>query len=144
MSGPIELGERASEATMTSGPGVQIWVGRALSALAVAFVSLDAGLKLLRVPAAIEGTVALGYPESAVIPIGGLLAVGIVLHLVPRTSFMGAIYLSAFLGGAVASQYRVGNPVATHLLFPIYVAAFLWGGLLLRSARLRFVALGGA
>lgn len=121
----------------------QVWVGRVLSGVAVAFLLFDACGKLLRVAPVIEGTVALGYPATAVLPIGVLLLVGVVLYVIPQTSVLGAIYLAAYLGGAVASHYRLGNPLATHVLFPVYVAALLWGGLALRSQALLSLLLGG-
>ena len=71
-----------------------------------------------------------------------LLLVGVILYVIPRTSVLGAIYLAAYLGGAVASHYRLGNPLATHVLFPVYVAAFLWGGLALRNPRVLAVLTG--
>jgi hypothetical protein len=71
-----------------------------------------------------------------VIPLGMLLLAGVILYAIPRTSLLGAIYLTAFLGGAVATHLRVGSPLATHVLFGVYVAAFVWGGLALRSPRL--------
>lgn len=114
----------------------RLWTGRILSGIAVAFLLLDALGKLVRVPQAIEGSVTLGYPERAVVPIGVLLLAGVVLYVIPRTSLLGAIYLAAYLGGAVAAQYRVGSPLATHVLFPVYVAAIVWGGLALRNPRL--------
>lgn len=120
-----------------------VWAGRILSGLAVAFLSFDAAGKLLRVVPVVEGTAHLGYPASAVVPIGVLLLAGVALYAVPKTSLLGAIYLAAYLGGAVASQYRVGNPLPTHVLFPIYVAAFVWGGLALRSPRLVSLLLAG-
>ena len=78
----------------------------------------------------------LGFPASTVFPIGVVLLVGVVLYVIPRTSVLGAIWLAAYLGGAVATHVRVGNPLATHALFPVYVAAFVWGGLALRNPRL--------
>jgi hypothetical protein len=120
----------------------QIWIGRVLSALAVAFLLFDAAGKLLRVAPVIEGSAALGYPERTIVPIGVLLLIGVVLYVIPRTSVLGAIYLAGYLGGAVASHFRLGNPLATHVLFPVYVAALLWGGLALRSPRLRVVLTG--
>ena len=89
----------------------------------------------MRVAPVMEGTVKLGYPESLVLPIGVLLLVGIVLYVIPATSVLGAVYLAAFLGGAVATHLRVGSPIATHALFPVYVAVLLWGGLALRNPR---------
>ena len=121
----------------------QVWVGRVLSGIAVAFLLFDVSGKLLRVAPVMEGSAALGYPASTVVPIGVLLLVGVVLYVVPRTSMLGAIYLAAFLGGAVASHYRLGNPLATHVLFPVYVAAFLWGGLALRNPALLSLLIGG-
>lgn len=120
----------------------QVWVGRVLSGIAVTFLIFDAVGKLARVGPVLEGTVKMGYPEGAVVPIGVLLIVGVALYLVPKTSVVGAIYLAAYLGGAVASHYRLGNPLATHVLFPVYVAVFLWGGLALRNSKVLGVLIG--
>lgn len=120
----------------------EVWIGRVLSGIAVAFLLFDAAGKLFKVGPVIEGSAKLGYPESTIVPIGVLLLAGVVLYLIPRTSVLGAIYLAAYLGGAVASHYRLGNPLASHVLFPVYVAAFLWGGLALRSPRLLAVLTG--
>ena len=115
---------------------LQLWFGRVLSTLAVLFLFVDAIGKLLRVGPVVEGTVKLGYQENVVFPLGVLLLIGVVLYAMPRTSLLGAIYLTAFLGGAVATHVRVGSPLATHVLFGVYVAVFVWGGLALRSPRL--------
>ena len=85
----------------------------------------------------------IGVPSFVVTLAGLLFWQGVILYAIPRTSVIGAIYLAAYLGGAVASHYRLGNPLATHVLFPVYVAAFLWGGLALRSPRLLAVLMGG-
>jgi hypothetical protein len=116
--------------------------GRALSGLAVLFLFFDAMVKVLKLAPGVKGTVELGYPESAVVPIGLLLLAGVALYAVPRTSVLGVIYLTAYLGGAVASHVRVGNPLFTHTLVPTYVAALLWGGLILRNPRLWGVLAG--
>jgi hypothetical protein len=121
----------------------QVWAGRILSGVVVAFLLFDALGKLMRVAPVVEGTVGLGYPRGAVLPIGVMLLVGVVLYLIPRTSILGAIYLAAYLGGAVASHYRLGNPLATHVLFPVFVAAALWGGLALRNAKLLALLIHG-
>ncbi len=102
----------------------------------------DAAGKLMQVAPVIEGTVQLGYPEGAVFPIGVLLLAGVVLYVIPQTSVLGAVYLAAYLGGAVASHYRLANPLATHVLFPVYVAVLLWGGLALRDPRLLAALIG--
>ena len=114
----------------------QVWAGRVLSGIAAAFLLFDAAVKLFQAPMAIEATVQLGYPASAVFPIGVLLLIGVVLYVIPRTSVIGAIYLVGYLGGAIATHVRVGSPLATHVLFPVYVAAFVGGGLALRNPRL--------
>lgn len=97
----------------------------------------------MRVAPVIEGSAKLGYPEHTIVPIGVLLLIGVILYVIPRTSVLGSIYLAAYLGGAVASHYRLGNPLATHVLFPVYVAAFLWGGLALRNPRLLTLLMSG-
>ena len=115
----------------------QRWVGRTLSGLGVAFLLFDSSGKLLQVQPVIDGTLALGYPRDLVFVLGVILLAGVLAYSVPRTAVLGAVFLTAYLGGAVASQVRVEAPLATHVFFPIYVAAILWGGLLLRDARLR-------
>jgi hypothetical protein len=120
-----------------------LWIGRTISALAVSFLLFDSTGKLLEVQPVIDGTLALGYPRDLVFTLGVILLAGVLAYLCPRTSVLGALLLTAYLGGAVASQVRVQAPLFTHILFPIYVAVFVWGGLLLRDARLRmFLPIG--
>lgn len=114
-------------------------VGKALSAVAVAFLLFDSVGKLLEVGPVVAGTTRLGYPEGIVRTLGVILLLCVVVHLIPRASVLGAILLTGYLGGAVATHVRVGSPLLTHVLFPVYVAAFIWGGLLLRDARLQRV-----
>lgn len=113
------------------------WAGRTLSALAVAFLLFDSVGKLLEVQPVIEGTTSLGYSRDMVFTLGVILLACVLAYIVPRTAVLGALLLTAYLGGAVATQVRVEAPLFTHVLFPTYVAAFVWGGLLLRDARLR-------
>jgi len=115
----------------------QIATGRVLTTLAVLFLLFDSIGKLLRVPPVLAGTAELGYPLSTVVPLGVILLLCVVTYLVPATSVLGAVLLTGYLGGAVATHVRVGNPLFSHTLFPIYVALFVWGGLFLREARLR-------
>lgn len=115
--------------------------GLGLSALTILFFLLDASGKILRIEPVMKGTVELGWPSSAVIPLGLLLLVGAVLHAVPRTSVLGAIYLTGFLGGAIATHYRIGSPLFTHVLFGVYVATIMWSGLVLRYPALQKVVL---
>jgi hypothetical protein len=118
-------------------PGRAVWVGRVLSALGILFLAMDAGMKLLQLPAAVEGTTQLGYPASVIVPIGIIQVACLLLYIVPRTSVLGAILWTGYLGGAVATHVRIGNPLFSHVLFPVYVAALLWGGLWLRDRRVR-------
>jgi hypothetical protein len=111
--------------------------GLALSAVAVLFLLFDSAGKLLAVQAVVDGTVSLGYPASSVRPLGVILLACVTLYVVPRLSVLGAVLLTAYLGGAVATHVRVASPLLTHTLFPVYVAALLWGGLVLRHKRLR-------
>ncbi|MGH9885163.1 MAG: DoxX family protein [bacterium] len=114
-----------------------IWAGRVLSGLVVLFLTMDAGMKVLSLPPAVEGSTQLGYPESAIVPIGLILLACLVVYVVPRTAVLGAVLLTGYLGGAIATHVRVGNPLLSHTLFPIYVAAMVWGGLWLRDGRVR-------
>jgi hypothetical protein len=114
-----------------------IRAGRILSALAVVFLLFDTVIKVLKLPAAVEGTVKLGYPESVVVGIGTIELLCLALYVIPRTAVTGAILFTGYLGGAIATHVRIGSPLFTHTLFPIYVAALIWGGLILREDRLR-------
>ncbi|HEY0156990.1 MAG TPA: DoxX family protein [Thermoanaerobaculia bacterium] len=111
--------------------------GRVLSTLAVLFLLFDAVGKLLRPVQVVEGTTQLGWPASVILPLGIVQLVLLALYVVPRTSLFGAILWTGYLGGAVATHVRIGNPLFSHILFPTYVAALLWVGLWLRDRRLR-------
>jgi hypothetical protein len=115
------------------------WTGRILTGLAVVFLVFDLAIKLLQAPAAMDATMALGYPASAILPIGLIELALLVVYLVPRTTVLGAVLWTGYLGGAVASQARAGNPLFSHVLFPIYIAALIWGGLWLRDRRARAI-----
>lgn len=114
-----------------------IWAGRVLSGLAVLFLLFDASIKVLQLPVAMEGTGQLGYPESVIMGLGLVQLACLIAYLIPRTSVLGAILWTGYLGGAVATHVRVENPLFSHVLFPLYVAALLWGGLWLRDRRVR-------
>jgi DoxX-like protein len=114
-----------------------VWVGRIVSVLPVLFLLMDAVMKFVKPPIVVETTLQLGYPESTIIGMGVVLLVGIVIYVIPQTAVLGAVLLTGYLGGAVATHVRVSNPVFSHVLFPVYVAIFLWGGLYLRDARVR-------
>ena len=114
--------------------------GRVLSGLAAAFLAFDSVGKLLQLKPVMQGTAQLGYSTEAVFPLGVVLLACVVIYLVPRTAVLGALLLTGYLGGAVATHVRVGNPLFTHVLTPTYFAALIWGGLMLRDARVRALA----
>ena len=114
-----------------------IWTGRTVSGIISVLLAMDAGLKVFMLGPAVEGTAQLGYPSYVVFPLGLIEAVCLVLYLIPRTSILGAVLWTGYLGGAVATHVRLDNPLFTHMLSPIYVAVMLWGGLWLRDRRLR-------
>jgi hypothetical protein len=107
--------------------------------VAVLFLVFDSVGKLLKVAPVVAGTIQLGYPEGVVRTLGVVLLLCVVVHLIPRVSIVGAVLLTGYLGGAVATHVRVGSPLFTHTLFPVYVAVFVWGGLFLRDERLHHV-----
>jgi DoxX-like protein len=113
--------------------------GGILSGLAILFLLFDSFGKLVKAPQVIEATIQLGYPESSIRVIGTILLVCVILYAIPRTSVLGAILLTGYLGGAVATNLRVEAPLFSHILFPLYVAALIWGGIYLREDRLREV-----
>jgi len=113
------------------------WAGYIISALPVLFLLLDGTMKLFKPEIVIKATTDLGYPESTIVPIGITLVACTILYIIPQTAVFGAILLTGYLGGAVATNVRVGTPLFTHILFPVYVASFLWVGLYLRESRLR-------
>lgn len=113
------------------------WAGRILSALPAVFLLLDGAMKVAKPEFVVQATVQLGYPESVIVGLGIVLLACTTLYVVPRTAMLGAILLTGYLGGAVATHVRIGSPWFTRILFPIYLALLLWGGLFLRDSRLR-------
>ena len=116
-----------------------VWAGRVLSSLAVLFLLLDGIGKLVGPPPVVAATLALGYRSDAIAPLGIMVLIGAVLYVIPRTAMLGAVLLTGFLGGAVASHFRIGNPLFSFTLFPVYIGALMWLGLWLRSPKLRSV-----
>ena len=126
---------RASRTHAASAPAR--WAGRILTGIAVLFLAFDAAIKLVGAKEAVDGTVQLGWQPHHLPIIGTIAAVLLVLYAIPRTAPLGAILWTGYLGGAVATQLRVDNPLFSHVLFPIYVAAVLWLALYLRDPRVR-------
>jgi len=115
----------------------QVWTGRALSTLVILFLLMDAGMKLARLPIVIETSAQLGWPAETALPLGVILLICTLLYAYPRTAVFGAILLTAYLGGAVATHVRIGSPLFSHVLFGVYFSLFVWGGLWLRDAGVR-------
>jgi hypothetical protein len=114
----------------------RLWAGRVMSGLPVLFVLVDSGMKLFRPTVVVEATKQLGYPESAIVGIGLVLLISTFLYLIPRTTILGAILLTGYLGGAVATHVRV-SAVLFNIIFPVILSGLLWGGLWLRDRRLQ-------
>ena len=112
------------------------WAGRIISALAILFMIFDSGIKVLKLAPAVEATLQLGYPESLVIVIGIIELACLVVYVIPRTAIFGAILLTGYLGGALATNLRAGTPLF-NVVFPIIIGALIWGGIYLRDAQLR-------
>ncbi|HKQ91396.1 MAG TPA: DoxX family protein [Blastocatellia bacterium] len=111
------------------------WAGIVVSALPALFLLLDGVMKLAKPAVVVETTVQLGYPESVILGLGIVLTACTIIYVIPRTAVLGAILLTGYLGGAVATHVRAGSgpfPV----LFPVIIGALLWGGLFLRDQRL--------
>lgn len=122
---------------VASASGAQLWAGRILSGLCVLFLVVDAAAKIALLQPVIDGTVELGYPAAVIVPLGVVLLASTILYAVPATAVLGAILVTGYLGGAVATHVRVSHPLLTHTLFPVWLGIALWGGLWLRDARLR-------
>jgi hypothetical protein len=114
----------------------RLWTGRVLSGLVVLFLLMDGVMKLMKPAAVLTAQAELGWPDSITVATGIVLLVCTVLYAVPRTAILGAILLTGYLGGAVAIQWRVGHPLFSATLFPVYMGIVLWAGVYLRDARL--------
>src|SRR3990170_671778 len=130
----------ATLAPTTASTPASVWAGRALTALFALFmVGASIAPKLLGMPIAAETLTALGWPANYVLMIGLFELTFLLLYLYPRTSVLGAVLMTALLGGAMATHIRVGSPLFSHVFFSIYLALFMWGGLWLRHPALRSV-----
>ena len=121
----------------TAKAGKLVWTGRVLSGFAIAFMLFDAIIKLVRIQPVIDTFRQMGIPGNLAVEIGIIGLVCTVLYAIPRTAVLGAILLTAFLGGGIESHVRIGSPLFSHVLFGVYLGLFVWGGLFLREPRLR-------
>lgn len=115
------------------------WAGRILSGLVVAFLILDGAIKLVPIQPVTDTLAQIGWPndDATARGLGVLLLALVGLHLLPRTAILGAVLLTGYLGGAIATHARIGSPLLSHTLFGVYVGVLLWAGLYLRDARVR-------
>ena len=114
----------------------RLWAGRIMSALPALFLLVDGAMKLVKPELVVKATVELGYAETVILPLGVVLLACTIIYLIPRTAVLGAILLTGYLGGAVATHVRAGHGLF-EILFPVVLGALLWGGLVLRDDRLR-------
>ena len=125
--------------TMMDRSSLAKWSGRILTGIAVLFLSFDTAIHLAGVKEVVEGSVQLGFKPEQMFTIGLIELVCLAVYLIPRTAPIGAVLFTGYLGGAIVTHLRVDSPLLTHTLFPIYVAALVWGGLYLRDPRVRAV-----
>jgi len=128
-----------SNAAPAGTPAWVRWLSLALSGLVILFMLADAAMKLMQLPVVLETTAQLGWPPASAFPLGVVLLVCTALYALPKTSVLGAVLLTAYLGGSVATHARIGSPIFTHMLFGVYLGVMLWGALYLRNDRLRSV-----
>ena len=115
----------------------KLWTSYVMSGLVILFMLMDSIMKFVKPPEVIEGTLALGFAERHLPVIGTLGLISTLLYAFPRTSILGAILLTGYFGGAVATHLRLNNPLFTHTLFTVYFGILIWGGLWLRNSKLQ-------
>lgn len=129
-----------SQSAVLAGRKRAYWAGWVMSGLVVAFLLMDSTMKLMTLPIVLETSGALGFQGAELARgLGAVLLICTLLYVAPQTAVLGAILLTGYLGGAVATHVRVGSPLFTHVLFGVYLGVLLWGGLYLRDARLRML-----
>jgi DoxX-like protein len=114
-----------------------LWAGRIITGLVAAFLVFDAVIHIMKPAPVVEAFAKLNFPIRFAVPLGIIELVCILLYVIPRTSILGAIFLTGYLGGAIAIQLPTGNSLFGEVLFPVYIAAFLLAGIYLRDERLR-------
>lgn len=123
-----------TETTISKG---RLWTARVMSWLVILFMLLDGIMKLIQPEMVVESSLSLGYEQHHIAVIGILALISTILYAIPRTSILGAILLTGYWGGAIATNFRMDHPLFTHVLFPVYFAILAWGGLWLVNEQLR-------
>ncbi|WP_408631620.1 DoxX family protein [Metabacillus kandeliae] len=121
----------------------RLWVSYVFSWLVILFMLFDSIMKFVKPAEVVKGTASLGFKEHHLAVIGLLGLISVILYLLPRTSFFGALLLTGYFGGVMAVQVRLDAPLFSHILFPVYLAILMWGGLWLRDSRVRNLFLQG-
>jgi hypothetical protein len=122
-----------------SGSKAARWASHVMSGLVILFLLFDAGIKLAPLEIVTQTSAQLGLPTDAGFArtLGILTLIGVVLYAIPRTAVLGAILLTGYMGGAIATHLRIGSPLFSHVLFGFYLGVLIWGGLYLREVRVR-------
>jgi hypothetical protein len=115
----------------------RLWTARTMSGIVILFMLFDSIFKFIKPAPVVEGTLVLGYSEHHIIVIGALGLISTILYAIPRTSVMGAVLLTGYFGGVIATHLRLDNPLFSHTLFPVYFAVLAWGGIWLRNEQVR-------
>ncbi|CAG7654611.1 DoxX family protein [Paenibacillus allorhizosphaerae] len=115
----------------------RLWTARVMYGLALLFMLFDSISKFMMPAPVVEGTVQLGYAEHHIVVIGALGLIATILYAIPRTSVLGAVLLTGYFGGAIATHVRLDNPLFSHILFPVYIAILVWGGIWLKDDNVR-------
>jgi DoxX-like family len=115
----------------------QVWTGRIISILLALLLIMGGVMDVMKPDFVVKTTTQMGYPEGIIQPLGVVVLICVILYLIPNTAVLGAILLTGYLGGAVATHVRAGDPLFSHVLVPVYFATLLWGGLYLRYERVR-------
>lgn len=114
----------------------RLWTARVMSGIVILFMLMDSIMKFFQPVEVVTGTTDLGFAMHHILPLGVLGLISVLFYAYPKTSILGAILLTAYWGGAVATHMRLDNPLFSHLLFPVYLGVLAWGGLWLRDRKL--------
>jgi hypothetical protein len=134
-----ELRMLSTAANQAAAPRAAIWIGRTMSGVVILFLTMDITMKLANLSVVTQASLQLGWQPDAARMLGVILLFCTALYAYPRTAILGAILLSAYLGGAVAAHLRIDDPLFTHVLFGVYVGVLAWAGLWLRDPGLQAV-----
>jgi hypothetical protein len=121
----------------TSSSTAKVWTGRTMGGLVILFMLMDSIFKFIVNEEVIKGTADLGFQVHHLPIMGTLGLITTLLYILPRTEILGALLLTAYWGGAIATHVRMDNPLFTHILFPVYLGILAWGALWIKSERLR-------